>query len=82
MDAKGNLYGDTYQGGSANLGTVYELNKKGSVSLLHTFTGSDGSYPVAGVLRDTAGNLYGTTIYGGSGHDCNNGCGTVWQITK
>jgi len=82
MDAKGNLYGDTYQGGSANLGTVYELNKKGSVTLLHTFTGSDGSYPVAGVLRDTAGNLYGTTIYGGSGHDCNNGCGTVWQITK
>src|ERR1700719_1511466 len=25
MDASGNLYGDTYQGGNANLGTVYRL---------------------------------------------------------
>jgi len=82
MDAKGNLYGSTYQGGSANLGTVYKLNKKGTVTLLHTFTGADGDYLYAGVLRDAAGNLYGTTIYGGSGHECNNSCGTVWQITK
>ena len=82
MDAKGNLYGSTYQGGSANLGTVYKLNKKGTISLLHTFTGTDGDYLYAGVLRDASGNLYGTTLYGGSGHECNNSCGTVWQITK
>jgi uncharacterized repeat protein (TIGR03803 family) len=82
IDAEGNLYGDTYQGGSANLGTVYKLNTKGKITLLHTFTGPDGDYPYAGVLRDTAGNLYSTTIYGGSGQECKNGCGTVWQITK
>ena len=82
MDAKGNLYGDTYQGGSANLGTVYKLNKKGKITLLHTFTGPDGDYPYSGVFRDAAGNLYGTTLYGGSGDRCNNGCGTVWQIIK
>ncbi len=82
MDAEGNLYGDTYQGGSANLGTVYKLNTKGKITLLHTFTGSDGDYPYAGVLRDASGNLYSTTIYGGSGQTCKNGCGTVWQITK
>jgi len=82
MDAKGNLYGDTYQGGSANLGTVYELDKKGTLTLLHTFTGSDGDYPYSNVLRDAAGTLYGTTLYGGSGDTCRNGCGTVWQITK
>jgi uncharacterized repeat protein (TIGR03803 family) len=82
MDAAGNLYGDTYQGGSANLGTVYKLNKKGTLTLLHTFTGSDGSYPYSGLVRDAAGNLYGTTLYGGSGQSCRNGCGTVWQITK
>jgi uncharacterized repeat protein (TIGR03803 family) len=82
MDAEGNLYGDTYQGGSANLGTVYKLNTKGKVTLLHTFTGPGGSYPYSGVLREASGNIYGTTIYGGSGTKCNNGCGTVWQITK
>ena len=82
MDAKGNLYGDTYQGGSYNLGTVYKLDKQGTLTLLHTFNGADGSYLYAGLLRDAAGNLYSTTLYGGSGHGCNNGCGTVWQITK
>jgi len=82
MDATGNLYGSTYQGGSANLGTVYKLNKKGTITLLHTFTGTDGDYLYAGVLRDASGNLYGTTIYGGTGQECKNGCGTVWQITK
>ena len=82
MDAKGNLYGDTYQGGSANLGTVYKLDKKGTLTLLYTFSGSDGSYLYAGLLRDAAGTLYSTTLYGGSGRACNNGCGTVWKITK
>jgi uncharacterized repeat protein (TIGR03803 family) len=82
MDAKGNFYGDTYQGGSANLGTVYKMNKKGTVTLLHTFTGPDGDYPYSGLLRDAVGNLYGTTLYGGTGQSCSNGCGTVWQITK
>jgi uncharacterized repeat protein (TIGR03803 family) len=82
MDANGNLYGDTYQGGSANLGTVYKLNKKGAITLLHTFTGPDGDYPYSGVVRDAAGKLYGTTLYGGSGNGCRNGCGTVWKITK
>lgn len=82
LDSKGNLYGSTYQGGSANLGTVYKLNKKGSITLLHTFTGPDGDYLYAGVLRDASGDLYGTTLYGGSGEACTNGCGTVWQIKK
>lgn len=82
MDAKGNLYGDTYQGGSASLGTVYKLNKKGTLTLLHTFTGPDGDYPYSGLIQDAAGNLYGTTLYGGSGQGCRNGCGTVWRITK
>jgi len=81
-DAKGNLYGDTYQGGSYGLGTVYKLDKKGTLTLLHTFDGSDGSYLYAGVIRDAAGNLYGAALDGGTGTGCRNGCGTVWQITK
>jgi uncharacterized repeat protein (TIGR03803 family) len=81
MDAKGNLYGDTYQGGTANLGTVYKLNKKGTLTVLHSFTGSDGDYPYSGLIRDAKGTLYGTTLYGGSGQGCRNGCGTVWKLT-
>jgi uncharacterized repeat protein (TIGR03803 family) len=36
--------------------------------VLHSFTGgADGSYPYAGVTRDSVGNLYGTTYSGGAG---------------
>lgn len=34
---------------------------------LHSFVGSDGRYPAAGLLVDTYGSLYGTTELGGSG---------------
>jgi uncharacterized repeat protein (TIGR03803 family) len=77
LDAKGNLYGQTSSGGSSNDGTVYKLNKKGNLTLLHSFDGSDGQTPWGGLLlQDTKGNLYGTTQSGGS-----SGKGTVWQLT-
>jgi len=45
--------------------------------VLHTFIGgSDGSYPVAGLIADAAGNMYGTTRYGGV-----NASGTVFKLT-
>jgi uncharacterized repeat protein (TIGR03803 family) len=47
-------------------------------TVLHTFVGgSDGSYPVAGLIADASGNLYGTTRYGGA-----NGQGIVYELTK
>jgi uncharacterized repeat protein (TIGR03803 family) len=76
MDAKGNLYGNTEDGGSASLGTVYELNKKGILTVLHSFAGSDGEAPFGGVIRDAKGDLYGTSSAGGTG-----GYGTVWKLT-
>jgi len=47
-------------------GTVNELNKRGTLTLLPGFTGSDGEYPAGGVIR-VRGNLYGTARRGGSG---------------
>jgi uncharacterized repeat protein (TIGR03803 family) len=46
--------------------------------VLHNFIGgTDGSYPVAGVIADRAGNLYGTTRFGGT-----DGLGTVFKIAR
>ena len=64
-DSDGNLYGTTYYGGPANMGTVYKLDAAGKETVLHTFAGgTDGGYPLAGLIRDSAGNLYGTTSEG------------------
>ena len=69
-DSAGNLYGTTEGGGAANIkvghGVVYKLDSSGQKTVLYSFTGgTDGAYPVAGVIRDSAGNLYGTTKSGG-----------------
>ena len=79
-DSAGNFYGTTDQGGSLNLGTVYELSPAGGGSwtytVLHSFSGSDGSYPFSRVVFDSLGNMYGTTYRGGA-HDF----GTVFRLS-
>jgi uncharacterized repeat protein (TIGR03803 family) len=65
-DSAGNLYGTTAVGGSASAGVVFKLDTAGNETVLYSFTGgSDGGYPLAGLIRDSAGNLYGTTVAGG-----------------
>jgi uncharacterized repeat protein (TIGR03803 family) len=87
LDAAGNLYGTTYDGGSLTCatdgcGVVYELKPNAggawTKSVLHTFHGKDGSYPTAGVIFDKAGNLYGATSSGGR-HQVD--VGTVFKLT-
>ncbi len=76
MDAAGNLYGTTSEGGASGQGTVFKLDTSGQETVLHSFTGSpDGAEPSSGLVRDAAGNLYGTTSYGGS-----SGNGTVFKV--
>src|ERR1019366_10094536 len=71
FDAAGNLYGTTSVG-AYGFGAVFELKpKKGggwTEQLLHSFNnnGTDGQYPLAGLIFDKAGNLYGTTRGGGA----------------
>ena len=87
MDAAGNLYGTTNDGGRFAHGNVFKLTRTGDSSTyasLYDFTGgSDGATPYGSVALDAAGNLYGTTVAGGSeAGDCivSHGCGVVWQI--
>jgi len=85
MDAAGNLYGTTYQGGKYNAGVIFELTPKPkgewTETVLHNFTGGyDGAWPYGTLSFDNAGNLYGTTIAGGGG-GCNYGCGTVFELS-
>jgi uncharacterized repeat protein (TIGR03803 family) len=88
LDAKGNLYGTTeYGGGGSNgAGMAFKLDKTGKETKLEVFTGgTDGGFPYAGLIRDSAGNLYGTGQLGGNLSDCtnniSNGCGVVFKIT-
>ena len=65
---------------------VFELtpNNNGTwtKSTIYAFqgVGSDGNYPLKGVVLDQAGNVYGTTSQGGSG-GCSRGCGTVFELS-
>jgi uncharacterized repeat protein (TIGR03803 family) len=81
-DAKGNLYGTTYNDGAFAAGTVFRINALGKEKVLHSFsqTDGDGAFPWYGTLaRDSSGNLYGTTITGGiAGELC---CGSVFKVT-
>jgi len=51
--------------------------------VLVNFDGSDGDYPVGGVVQGFDGNLYGTTSAGGNnGSECLGvGCGSIFKIT-
>ena len=77
-DGQGNLYGTTLGGGASPhyYGVVFKLNiATHQYTVLHAFTGGDGSGPIGGLLRDPQGNLYGTTINGGA-----SGIGTAYKL--
>src|SRR5580693_7970296 len=77
-DSAGNLFGTTFNGGTANAGVVYGVDAAGQEKVLYSFTGgADGGNPYAGVIADSAGNLYGTTSVGGA-----SGAGVVFKLNK
>jgi len=91
LDAAGNLYGTTGQGGadrtacgSFGCGAVFELtpgaNGVWAEKVLASFDGKNGQDPAASLIFDTAGNLYGTTNLGGN-DACLYGCGTVFELS-
>ncbi len=77
----GFLYGTTSLGGAPTSdpnrnGVVYRMDLSGIVQVLHTFTGSDGASPWAGVIQGVDGAFYGSTIVGGS-----NSLGTLFRLS-
>jgi uncharacterized repeat protein (TIGR03803 family) len=89
MDASGNLYGTTEQGGRLDgyycmyggCGTIFKLtpssNGQWTETILYDFNDtSSGWQPHDGLIMDRAGNLYGTALYGGA-----TGAGTVFELT-
>jgi len=70
MDRSGNLYGTTYDGGSAHChregcGTVFKLAPDGTETVLYALYGKHGVQPTASLLLGKHGFLYGTTNEGG-----------------
>ncbi len=60
-DALGNFYGTTNQGGTANDGTIFRYSASTqTLTTLASLNGSNGKYPFATLIFDSAGNLYGT----------------------
>ena len=85
MDAGGNLYGTTLQGGddfveSGGAGVVFKVSADGKLSILHRFCAArncaDGDHPQGTLTLDSQGNLFGTTNTGGA-----YGQGVVYEIT-
>ncbi|HXJ93410.1 MAG TPA: choice-of-anchor tandem repeat GloVer-containing protein [Terriglobia bacterium] len=81
-DSSGSLYGTTLEGGTttsscpSGCGTVFEVDRDGNETVLHSFSGGvDGIGPRAGLVRDADGNLYGTTQQGGTHNQ-----GTVFEV--
>ena len=93
--SSGVLYGTTYNGGTAGLGTVFQLipSKTGwTEQVLYNFQGgSDGANPLADLFLSGNGALFGTTSQGGSvpSTSCteppcqpNVNWGTVFELTN
>jgi uncharacterized repeat protein (TIGR03803 family) len=80
----GNFYGTTIQGGTnGNAGTVFQITPSGNLTTLYQFSGigTDGNYPLAGLVQGSDGNFYGTTHRGGGSKNCTGGCGTIFKLS-
>ena len=81
------FFGETQFGGTGTLcggdgcGTVFELRRSGNVwtkTTIYSFKGgTDGQYPLGGLVLDGSGNLYGTAFEGGT-----YGLGRAFELTN
>ena len=91
LDASGNIFGVTANGGLYHSGIVFELTASGAYFDLHDFggnvtnangiSGADGQTPFGNVVIDKYGNLFGVTENGGANESALES-GIVWEITS
>jgi uncharacterized repeat protein (TIGR03803 family) len=72
----GNFYGAANYGGDFSQGAVFRLTPTGTLTKLHSFSGSDGLYPSGALLQATNGRFYGATFQGGTSNE-----GTVFEVS-
>jgi uncharacterized repeat protein (TIGR03803 family) len=92
LDAAGNLYGTTGDGGANGVGTAFELSRTATggwqETVLHSFGAFkfDATYPYSDLVFDAAGNLYSTScgggVYGyGTAFELSPTTGDAWKMT-
>jgi uncharacterized repeat protein (TIGR03803 family) len=89
-DAKGNLWGTTFEGGitqspcitTLGCGVIYEVTPNGdgtwTYKVMYQFASSstDGQLPYGGLVIDASGNFFGSTLGGGTYNQ-----GTIFKFT-
>jgi uncharacterized repeat protein (TIGR03803 family) len=66
LASDGNFYGTTLYGGTYADGTVFRIDRNGTLTTLAEFDGYQGANPAAALTQGPDGNLYGTTENGGA----------------
>jgi uncharacterized repeat protein (TIGR03803 family) len=76
----GTIYGTTFNGGSANNGTLFKISPTRVETIIHNFGDvripNDGTGPNTSPILASNGSLYGSTAYGG-----NAGVGVIYKIS-
>jgi len=75
LASDGNFYGTSQSGDGA--GDVFKMTPAGTVTVLHSFSGTDGKSPRAALVEGSDGALYGTTA-----GDTVISNGSIFKITK
>jgi len=82
LDSNGNLFGTTFNGGTNNIGSIFEYSTStGNFTSVYSFkTPADGltaASPYGELIMDGSGNLFGTTKVGGA-----YGKGSIFELAK
>lgn len=72
----GYLYGIDNYGGDYGYGALFRVSKSGALTVIHSFTSSDGiGAPNCPLVLSTDGSIYGVATYGGA-----NGQGAIFRV--
>jgi uncharacterized repeat protein (TIGR03803 family) len=82
LDPSGNLFGVAGDGGANAAGVLFEVSKSSGTwaeTIPYAFTSP--ALPSPGLTSDASGNIYGATQFGGLLTLCEDGCGTLFELS-